>query len=211
MSQAATISEPLRSTGKKLLVWYGLFAAITLFVLASAYLQIKYQQPPLQKYRSLPDFQLVDQDGHPFGLADLKGKVWLAAFIYTTCPGPCPVVTRNVSQLQAGAFQNGDVRFVTFTMDPKNDSPAVLKQYGDKFHTTPGKWIFLTGNQEKIFDLVRNGFTLAIADKTPNAPIVHSTKLALVDRDGTVRGYYDGIGEVQSAQILRDIQRLLHE
>ena len=210
MSEAAVISQPLPGT-RKLLLWYGLCVAISLFVLAYAYLQIKYRQPPLQKYRSLPDFQLVDQDGRSFGLGDLKGKVWLADFVYTTCPGPCPMVTRNVSQLQADAFQNGGVRFVTFTMDPKNDSPAVLKQYGEKFHATPGKWIFLTGDPEKIFSLVRNGFTLAIADATPNAPIVHSTKLALVDRDGTVRGYYDGIGEVESEQILKDIQKLLNE
>ena len=210
MSEAAAISRAFPGS-RKLFLWYGLCAGICLFVLASAYLQIKYRQQPLQKYRSLPDFQLVDQDGRSFGLGDLKGKVWLADFVYTTCPGPCPMVTRNVSQLQDAAFQSGDVRFVTFTMDPKDDSPAVLKQYGEKFHATPGKWIFLTGDPEKIFSLVRNGFTLAIADATPNAPIVHSTKLALVDRDGTVRGYYDGIGEVPSEQILRDIQRLLHE
>ncbi len=211
MSEAAAISEPPVSGGRKIFLLYGACVAITLFVLGSAYIQMRYQQPPLLKYRTLPDFQLTDQDGRPFGSGDLKGKVWLADFVYTTCPGPCPIITRSMGQLQAEAFKNPEVRFVSFTMDPKDDTPAVLKEYAARFHAAPGKWTFLTGPPEKIFDLVRNSFTLAIADKSPNAPIVHSTKFALVDRDGSVRAYYDGIGDDPSGQIQRDILRLLHE
>jgi protein SCO1/2 len=121
-TEAVATAEPLRGGGKIFLL-YGVCVAITLFVLGTAWLQMRYQQPPLQKFRTLPDFQLTDQDGHPFGLADLKGKVWLADFVYTTCPGPCPAVTRGMSQLQGEALKNADVRLVTFTMDPKDETP----------------------------------------------------------------------------------------
>jgi len=75
-------------------------------------------------------------------------------------PRPCPLVSHRLSHLQEEAFKEDGVRFVSFTMDPKTDTPAVLKNYAALLRASPGKWEFLTGDQEKIFDLVRNGFTL---------------------------------------------------
>ncbi len=192
---------------RKLLFLYGICVAVSFFVLGYAFLVMHPRQPPLQKFRALPGFELVDQDGRPFGLGDLKGKVWLADFVYTTCPGPCPLVSHRMSQLQEEAFKDDDVRFVSFTVDPKTDTPAVLKAYAAQLHAAPGKWEFLTGDKEKIFEIVRQGFTLAVPSAAEKQ-LVHSTKLALVDRDGVVRGYYDGVGEDDSARIVEDIRRL---
>ena len=214
MSQEATFVPPIGSEKRPQVLLYLVGIVVVVAVGVATYLQLAL--PPavtLQRFRAVPDFRLTDQNGRPVSLGDLRGKVWLADFIYTTCPGPCPMVTRRVHQLQDEAFKNADVRFVSFTMDPVADTPPVLNAYARKFGTSPDKWIFLTGSKDLIFHVVRDGFTLAVTDQ-PGAgeqPIVHSTKLALVDKSGTIRAYYDGTGPDQSETILRDMRALLRE
>ncbi len=182
-------------------------------VALATYFQVAFPERSLRHFRAVPDFHLLDQEGRSFALEDLKGKVWLADFIYTTCPGPCPMVTRRVSQLQEEAFKYADVRFVSFSMDPAADTSPVLKAYAKKFGASPGKWSFLTGPKDVIYHVVRDGFTLAVSDQPGigEQPIVHSTKLALVDKFGAVRAYYDGVAPDQSDIILADIRALLRE
>jgi cytochrome oxidase Cu insertion factor (SCO1/SenC/PrrC family) len=165
----------------------------------------------IASYGKVPQFQLTNQDGQPFGSAQLKGKVWIADFIYTMCPGPCPMISSRMSELQK-PLENTDVHLVSVSVDPKHDTPAVLRSYADKLRAQPQRWDFLTGSQSAIYDLSRNGFKLAIDDGTAeNGVPVHSTRVILVDRRGEIRGYYDATAPDAVTKLLADTNHLLRE
>lgn len=145
----------------------------------------------------LPDFTLTERTGKPVTKADLAGKVWVAAFVFTKCHGPCPVVTSNMAKLQAELLPTRpDVRLVTFTVDPVRDTPAVLKTYADNFRADPAKWLFLTGSETDVKAILGGGFKVGVVakkDAKPGDEFDHSTKLAVVDKAGRVCGLFDGI------------------
>jgi protein SCO1/2 len=165
----------------------------------------------LQRYWQLPEFSLTERSGAPVSLGDLKGKVWVADFFYSTCPGPCPMMTSRLSEIHKRLSGEGDVRFVSITTDPQKDTPEILQAYAKNFGASD-RWLFLTGDKAAIFALAHDGFKLSVTED-PGAPepITHSTKLVLVDRTGTVRGLYEGVGEDDSDRLVKDIQRLLAE
>src|SRR6187397_2946501 len=93
---------------------------------------------------TVPPFQLANQNGQPFGSAELSGKIWIADFIFTTCRGPCPLISSRMSELQR-PLEESDVHLVSFTVDPQMDTPEVLRDYSERLHARPGRWEFLTG------------------------------------------------------------------
>ncbi len=173
-------------------------------------------QPPatpavLAKHWTLPDFTLTERSGQPLRRADLAGKVWVADFFYTTCPGPCPMLSSRLSAVQAALGDAPDVRLVSISVDPVKDTPAVLQQYAEKFKAGE-RWLFCTGDKDAIYDLARAGFKLPIADAPAKGGLItHSTRLILVDQTGTVRGFYEGGTEASVQEIVRDIARLRAE
>jgi protein SCO1/2 len=165
---------------------------------------------PLGKYWSAPEFTLTERSGKPVSLADLKGKVWIADFFYTTCPGPCPMLTSRLSDLQKQLANDADVRLVSISSDPEKDTPEVLREYASHFGAGD-RWLFLTGQKTAIYKLANEGFKLGLAeDKTAKEPISHSTKLVLVDRAGTIRGFYDGV-DGNISRLITDIRTLEKE
>ena len=178
---------------------------------------VEVLQPPatpssaLQKYWALPDFNLTERSGQPLRLSDLAGKVWVADFFYSTCPGPCPALTSHLSEVQKALGSSPDVRLVSVSVDPEKDTPDVLKIYAERFKAGEG-WFFCTGGKDAIYKLAHDGFKLPIAEGTAEAgPIIHTTRLVLVDRSGTVRGFYEGTTEDGVRDLIRDIRRLLEE
>jgi protein SCO1/2 len=160
---------------------------------------------------TVPPFQLVNQDGQPFGSAELIGKIWIADFIFTTCPGPCPIISTRMSELQK-PLEKTDVHLVSFTVDPAKDTPEVLRGYAQKLQAQAGRWDFLTGPSSTIYNLSRNGFKLAVSDGGEQTGIpVHSTRMALVDRHGEIRGYYDATEADAVTKLLADTNHLLRE
>jgi protein SCO1/2 len=185
-------------------------ATLTLiFVAAATYLELRPREPALPRLKGLPAFSLTNQDGQPVTLDDLKGNVWLADFVYTTCPGPCPLITAHMARLQRKLPPAPGIRLVSFSTDPGGDTPVVLKSYAKKFGASD-RWTFLTGPKEKVYDLINHGFLLAIA-APPGAPIIHSTKMMLVDKTGAIRGVYDGTTDAADTNIIADMRRLLEE
>src|SRR5246500_3922545 len=169
------------------------------------------RQRTVSSYGSIPEFQLINQDGRNFGSADLRGKIWIADFIYTTCPGPCPMISSRMSELQK-PLEKTDVHLVSFTVDPAKDTPEVLRGYAEKLQAEPGRWDFLTGPQSTIYNLSRNGFELAVSDGSEEKGIpVHSTRMILVDRHGEIRGYYDAVEADALTKLLADTNHLLRE
>jgi protein SCO1/2 len=169
------------------------------------------RQRSIQSYGTVPIFQLTNQDGQAFGSAQLRGKIWIADFIYTTCPGPCPMISSRMSELQK-PLANTDVHLVSFTVDPAKDTPEVLRGYAKKLQAQPGRWDFLTGPQPIIYELSRDGFKLAVSDGHDDAGIpVHSTRMILVDRRGNIRGYYDAAEPDAITKLIADATHLLRE
>ncbi len=171
----------------------------------------------LPKMSIVPAFALTERSGKTITNHDLAGKVWVADFVYTTCPGPCPMITAGMAKLEDAVANDPQVQLVTFTVDPQTDTPQVLAKYADQFGADPNRWWFLTGPEKAVYDLIGNGFHLAVQDNRNQPPqegqftVTHSTYLALVDGDGTVRGYYDGTGADVRANLLRDIAKLEKE
>lgn len=169
------------------------------------------RQRTISSYGTVPTFQLTNQDGQPFGSAQLRGKIWIADFIYTTCPGPCPMISSRMSDLQK-PLEKTDVHLVSFTVDPAKDTPEVLRGYAEKLQAQPGRWDFLTGPQSSIYEISRNGFKLAVSDGSEEGGLpVHSTRMILVDRHGAIRGYYDAAEPDAMTKLLADTNHLLRE
>jgi protein SCO1/2 len=142
----------------------------------------------LPSYGVVPDFTLTDQSNQPFVSANtLRGKVWIADFIFTNCAGPCPRMSAQMRQVDTALRHDiKDLRLVSLTVDPARDTPAVLAKYAERYQAEPGVWYFLTGPQPDLHKLARNVFLLGDV----NGDLQHSTRFVLVDRQSRVRGYY---------------------
>ena len=169
------------------------------------------KQRTISSYGIVPPFQLVNQNDQPFGSAQLAGKIWIADFIYTTCPGPCPMISTRMSELQK-PLEKTDVHLVSFTVDPEKDKPEVLRSYAEKLRAEPNRWDFLTGSKAAIYKLSHDGFKLAVSDGREESGIpVHSTRIVLVDRHGQIRGYYEATEPDAVTKLVADTNHLLRE
>lgn len=143
---------------------------------------------------ALPSFTLTNERGEPFGSADLRGKIWVANFIFTRCPTVCPIFTRKMASLQPAARELGPaIHLVSFSVDPEYDRPDVLRAYASKAGAEAGRWTFLTGEAEAIRATVVEGFRVSLGRQgAPGDPaaIFHGTHFVLVDGEGRIRGYY---------------------
>ena len=210
-SVAVRTPPPKRGTAWKLtLILIPLVTAALLFWLRQ--LQVHaLSSRPLPLYGTVPNFDLVNQDAQPFGSQQLAGKIWIADFIFTTCPGPCPIISTRMSELQKPLEKN-DVHFVSFSVDPEKDTPPVLRAYADKLRKEPFRWDFLTGPRDAIASISRDGFKLGLSEgEEPDSGPVHSTRFVLVDRRGTIRGYYDALAPDGVTKLLADTNHLLRE
>ena len=140
----------------------------------------------------VPAFALHDQRGNEVTLASLRGQVWIANFIFTSCPDICPLLTKKMSDLRLGLVRKkASVRFVSFSIDPETDTPEVLTKYAKKHGADFKDWSFLTGPVTSIQQVVVQGFKQAI-EPNPDKPdnILHGSHFVLVDGKGAIRGFY---------------------
>jgi protein SCO1 len=164
-------------------------------------------KPPLPAYGMVSDFSLTDQKGAAFSSKALDNRVWVADFIYTNCPGPCPRMSSQMHQVQAALADDDGARFVSFTVDPARDTPAVLTAYSKHFLADPATWYFLTGDKAALNHLSFDVFHLSAVDGT----LEHSTRFTLVDRRGRIRGFYSSFDKDAIPTLIADAKRLLKE
>ena len=162
---------------------------------------------PLPVFGHVPDFTLTSQSGESFDAKSLDGKIWVADFIYTHCPGPCPRMSSQMRRVQSAVTEIPDVRLVSFSVDPERDTPAVLAEYAQRYQAQPGRWFFLTGDRKTIDSLDRRAFMLGNVDGT----LQHSTRFVLIDRHGSIRGYYGTSDDDPTARLIVDIRRLARD
>jgi len=155
-------------------------------------------------YGEVPVFHLTDQTGRAFNSTTLAGRVWVADFMFTSCPGPCPRMTSQMRHVQDATRDLANVRFVSFTVDPDRDTPAVLAEYAKVHRAETQSWYFLTGTQPALHHLGRDVFKLNNVDGTLN----HSTRFVLVDARGQIRGYYDTSEPDSIPKLIGDVRAL---
>ena len=162
-----------------------------------------YQLP---KLGSIPSFEFTDSDGNLISQEELSGKVWVADFIFTTCTMACPVMTGNMNLIHK-AFKNNDkVRIVSISVYPEYDTPEILKEYASRYNANTNRWQFLTGPEENVKLVIKNGFKMGDYEDI----IFHSEKFALVDQNGNIRGYYIGMKTDDFKSFIKDIRSLLN-
>jgi protein SCO1/2 len=167
----------------------------------------RFRPEPLPVLYEGPTFALTDQDGRPLSSKNLRGKVWVADFVFTTCPGACPKMTMRMAGLQK-AVPDKDVHFVSFTVDPERDTPEVLKKYAQGFDADPARWHFLTGEKSALFDTAAGLKLTAAPAGTFGPEIVHAEKFLLLDGEGRVRGIYDSTDEQDLKKLAADATAL---
>ncbi len=172
-------------------------------------------------YRPVSDLVLTNQFGHQVSLNnDLKSKIVVVDFFFSTCTSTCPRLTRNMKMLQ-NSFRKDPkkegtldsiVYFVSITIDPKHDTFQVLRAYADHFGVNHDNWWFLTGDKKTIYDFARKDLQLAVGPGDGSAEdFIHPEVFALLDKDRYVRGYYDGMDEKEVRKCADDIVLLSME
>ncbi len=166
-------------------------------------------------YGSVSDFAFTDQTGARITRDSLKGHVWLANFIFTRCQGPCPLIAYKTSLLQKEIPAGTGLQFVSFSVDPEFDTPAVLSKYATTYGADGARWHFLTGDKKSVYDVIRNSFKLVVEpekdleEKSIEAAFVHSTHFVLVDKGGVIRGYYNSADNEAYEKMKSEISKWL--
>jgi cytochrome oxidase Cu insertion factor (SCO1/SenC/PrrC family) len=161
----------------------------------------------------LRDFSFTERSGRTISKTDLLGKIWVASFVFTCCTSQCPQVSGTMAQLHQELEGEPDFRQVTFTVDPDRDTPAVLKEYAGRFGADAQRWLFLTGPRKELYSFIEKDFLLAVKqnegkERTPGNEVSHSSRLALMDRRGHVRGYFEGRRVDEQGLPVNDLPRL---
>ena len=214
MTTAAAVHRP--PSPAKSIVWYAILLVIPLLTAAFLFWLRQEQMErnsrrAIAYYGTVPAFELTNQDDQPFGTRQLDGKIWIVDFIFSTCPGPCPMISSRMAELQK-PLEKTDVRLVSITVDPEKDTPEVLRGYARKLEAQTSRWNFLTGPRATIYDLSRSGFKLPVEESGDQLRVpVHTTRAVLVDRHGTIRGYYDLLAADTPTKLVADVHQLLRE
>lgn len=163
-------------------------------------------------YGRVPDATLVERSGKKVSFNQLKGQIWVADFIFTRCAGTCQLMTAQMASLQKSLKKAGNVKLVSISVDPEFDTPEKLTSFADRYQADNERWLFLTGGEEQIQRLAVEAFKLPLMEGTdPKEPIIHSTRFVLVDGDGNIRGYYDGLDKEATQRLISDVGTLLRE
>lgn len=200
----STHRSPVSAPRPRALAWLCLLAGLLAF-------GCDREEPPV--LGDVGSFSLIDENGDRFEPRDIEGKVWIAAFMFTRCPTICPRVTRAMRQVQEEGKARGiDYELVSFSVDPENDTPEVLRKYAHEYGADLSSWTFATGDLSEVTRLAEQGFKTALAVK-PNAKeehfgITHASHLILVDDEMRIRGYYSTSDPEALARIVDDAENL---
>jgi len=192
---------------KKIICAGGLLGIILFFGFLAFFFNKETSSSKLPVLGELQDFFLYDSHGDPVHREQLQGKVWVADFIFTSCSGICPVMTRNMAKLHRIFLENDQVRFVSISVNPETDSSEILARYARKHNADTPRWYFLTGPREAIQSLSVKSFKIGSVED----PIFHSDRFVLVDPQMRIRGYYNGTQEKDLEILMKDILILLEE
>lgn len=164
-------------------------------------------------YHQIAPFSFLNQEGKAFTQADVRGKVYVADFFFTSCPTICPVMKTQMLRVYEKFKEEADFLILSHSIDPSHDTVELLKDFSVRLGVPDADtWNFLTGDQEHIFEIGQTSYlTTAMEDKNEMGGYLHSGAFVLVDQDGRIRGVYDGTKESQVNRLMNDIPKLLAE
>ena len=183
------------------------YVAVAILLAITYFFKNTNQEDSIPVIGGIPDFEFIDSEGRDVGLSSLKGKVWVADFIFTTCTMACPIMTGNMNIIHKKYKKNDDIRLVSISVYPEYDTPEVLKKYASQYEANTDTWHFLTGNESTVKEVIKDGFKIGDYEDI----IFHSEKFALVDRNGMIRAYYNGMKSEDMKKLKKDINNLLKQ
>ncbi len=202
-----------------------IFILVFLMLLGVAFLTFYYKSYK-EAPRALPkignpghkvgDFEFINQNGMKTTQEDVKGKIRVVEYFFTTCQGICPTMNENLSKVYKAFRGDPDILFMSHTVDPDTDSAEQMKRYAERFDADPNQWIFLTGEKKALYDMAVQSYLItAVDDKDYNKKItpdfIHSQYLVLVDKYDNIRGAYDGTDMAKVNKLMNDIESLKKE
>jgi protein SCO1/2 len=172
-------------------------------------------------YHSISDFAFVNQFSDTISQSDYEGNIYLANFVFTTCPTICPVMTYNMRRVQQKLAQYPNFKILSHTVFPKYDTPEVLLEYANMMEADLSNWNFVTGKREDIYSIANSYFVNVMEDSTAQGGFLHSEYFVLVDKEGRIRardddngnnmGVYDGTDDYEVGLLIDDIKVLMAE
>ena len=172
---------------------------------------LRLKKLPVLSQSAIPDFSLIAHTGNSISRRDVEGKILVSDFFFTKCRGICPVMSRNMKKLKDYISGNENLQsefiLLSHTVDPYYDSINVLNDYAEAYGADGKMWMLVTGEKRQLYDLAI-GFYKLPALETPEDtlhPYAHSERFILVDREGFIRGYYDGTDSISVKQLMKDI------
>lgn len=163
-------------------------------------------------YHTIPDFSFTNQNGEKVTQADFEGKIYVADFFFATCPTICPKMATHMLELQKHFYDRKDFRLLSHTVNPSHDSVEVLRAYADKVHAMDSVWTFVTGDKEDIYQVAFEGyFANAMVDDLAPGGFLHTSNLILVDKQGRIRGVFDGTSTSETNDLMDAIEILYRE
>lgn len=205
-----------KKTGIILLVFFIGLAAV---FMTYYYKETRQTNPTLKVYgepgHKVGTFFFTNQEGQPVTQQDVKGKVYVVEYFFTTCKGICPKMNENMTKVYQAFRGNDNVKILSHTVDPYKDTVGAMKQYSLRFDADPKQWYFLTGDKKELYDMARYSYLVTAADDTAVTDIqsdfIHTDRFVLVDGDGLIRGQYKGTDAGQVNQLIGDMKILLDE
>ncbi|WP_299319144.1 SCO family protein [uncultured Maribacter sp.] len=163
----------------------------------------------VRKYHTIADFSLTNQNGETITQDNYEGKIYVADFFFTTCPTICPIMTKNMVDLQQSLGKDSDVMLLSHSVTPEIDSVAQLKKYALEKGVDDSNWNLVTGDKKQIYDLARKSY-LAVKTDGDGGPfdMIHTENFILVDERKRIRGFYDGTKKEDIEKLLKDIKVL---
>ncbi len=161
--------------------------------------------------RELIDFTLTDRTGRTVTQSELAGKILVVDFLFTSCSLTCPVVNRHMAQIQQLTTNQPDVRLVSLTVDPRDDTADVLAEYAARFGADTNRWLFLTGDKTQLYGLIETSFLAQDADNQFGympGNFSHTDRIAIVDSRGRVQAYFEGLDDDVATAVVAEITRL---
>jgi len=166
----------------------------------------------IKRFHKIDDFSLVNQNNEVVSNETFDGKIYVADFFFTTCPGICPIMKENMITLQNEFINDDNVLLLSHTVTPEIDSVSVLKKYSQEKGVIDSKWNMVTGDKKQIYNLARKSYLVAEDIESPiQYDMIHTENFVLVDSKRRIRGFYDGTDNDAMDNLISDIKILKKE
>ena len=157
------------------------------------------------KYHTISDFSLINQNGDTITEAFYDDKIYVADFFFTTCQSICPIMTKNMKEVQDKLINDKEILLLSHSVTPEIDSVEQLKRYAISNQINDDKWNLVTGDKKQIYNLARKSYLAVEDDPLGNYDMIHTENFVLVDKESRIRGFYDGTNEDEMKKLLVDI------